>query len=142
MRDPRSDHSGPFSGTLRPESDDNRVKILNVHYCQVLSYLSAFIFISTDLIISQMRSFVYYISEHLFCSICNLFFLQAYSVKCNTKFQNARVNSICLEFSLEYIFALLIATPIALYNVHAADCLPVQIGVTNEKTRQSETFNI
>ena len=63
-------------------------------------------------------------------------------VKCNTKFQNARVNSICLEFSLAYIFALLIATPIALYNVHAADCLPVQIGVTNEKTRQSETFNI
>ena len=65
-----------------------------------------------------------------------------YVVKCNTKFQNARVNSICLEFSLAYIFALLIATPIALYNVHAADCLPVQIGVTNEKTRQSETFNI
>ena len=63
-------------------------------------------------------------------------------VKCNTKFQNARVNSICLEFSLAYIFALLIATPIALYNVHAADRLPVQIGVTNEKTRQSETFNI
>ena len=63
-------------------------------------------------------------------------------VKCNTKFQNARVNSICLEFSLAYIFALLIATPIALYNVHAADCLPVQIGVTNEKTRRSETFNI
>ena len=92
-----------------------------------------------------MRSFVYYISEHLFCLICNLFSLQAYSlyaVKCNTKFQNARVNSICLEFSLAYIFALLIATPIALYNVHAADCLPVQIGVTNEKTRQSETFNI
>ena len=89
-----------------------------------------------------MRSFVYYISEHLFCSICNLFSLQASGVKCNTKFQNARVNSICLEFSLAYIFALLIATPIALYNVHAADCLPVQIGVTNEKTRQSETFNI
>ena len=65
-----------------------------------------------------------------------------HKVKCNTKFQNARVNSICLEFSLAYIFALLIATPIALYNVHAADCLPVQIGVTNEKTRQSETFNI
>ena len=42
--------------------------------------LSAFLFISTDLIISQMRSFVYYISEHLFCLICNLFFLQAYSL--------------------------------------------------------------
>ena len=69
-------------------------------------------------------------------------FLPQTGVKCNTKFQNARVNSICLEFSLAYIFALLIATPIALYNVHAADCLPVQIGVTNEKTRQSETFNI
>ena len=77
VRDPRSDHSRPFSGTLRPESDDNRVKILNVHYCQVLSYLSALLFISTDLIISQMKSFVYYISEHLFCLICNLFSLQA-----------------------------------------------------------------
>ena len=74
---------------------------------------------------------------HLFSIMCSFKI-----VKCNTKFQNARVNSICLEFSLAYIFALLIATPIALYNVHAADCLPVQIGVTNEKTRQSETFNI
>ena len=72
----------------------------------------------------------------------NIWYNQNKKVKCNTKFQNARVNSICLEFSLAYIFALLIATPIALYNVHAADCLPVQIGVTNEKTRQSEPFNV
>ena len=86
----------------------------------------------------------------MFQNICSSAFVFIYVhryvsfkiVKCNTKFQNARVNSICLEFSLAYIFALLIATPIALYNVHAADCLPVQIGVTNEKTRQSETFNI
>jgi hypothetical protein len=27
-----------------------------------------------------MKSFVYYISEHLFCLICNLFSLQAYSL--------------------------------------------------------------
>ena len=81
MRDPRSDHSGPFSGTLQPGSDDNRVKILNVHYYQVISYLSAFLSISTDLIISQIRSFVYHILEHLFCLICNLFFLQASAVQ-------------------------------------------------------------
>lgn len=81
-------------------------------------------------------------TEHMFCTDWERRNRFVFEVKCNTKFQNARVNSICLEFSLAYIFALLIATPIALYNVHAADCLPVQIGVTNEKTRQSETFNI
>lgn len=86
--------------------------------------------------------FIYNNIEHMFTCLVTYGIIFIWKVKCNTKFQNARVNSICLEFSLAYIFALLIATPIALYNVHAADCLPVQIGVTNEKTRRSETFNI
>ena len=41
---------------------------------------------------------------------------------------NVKVNSIQVEVTLAHIFAFLIAIIISLYNVLAADCLPVQIG--------------
>ena len=43
------------------------------------------------------------------------------------------VNSIQVEVTLAHILAFLIAIIISLYNVLAADCLPVQIGVNYEK---------
>ena len=46
---------------------------------------------------------------------------------------NVKVNSIQVEVTLAHILAFLIAIIISLYNVLAADCLPVQIGVNYEK---------
>ena len=46
---------------------------------------------------------------------------------------NVKVNSIQAEVTLAHILAFLIAIIISLYNVLAADCLPVQIGDNYEK---------
>ena len=53
-------------------------------------------------------------------------FLNSSSTSC------VRVNSIQVEFTLTHIFAILIVLICTLYNEHAADCLPVQIGVNYE----------
>ena len=45
---------------------------------------------------------------------------------------SVRVNSITLEITCAHIFAILIVILLTLYNVLAADCLPVRIGVNYE----------